>query len=55
MFQLSDIHDPTMLPGLHALTSLATSLNSYILYNSNTAHPQTIGCSRRCQPQPRHH
>ncbi len=55
MFPLTDIHDPTVLPGLHALTSLATSFNSHIQYNSNTTYPQIIGCSRRCQPQPRRH
>jgi hypothetical protein len=55
MFPLTDIHDPTVLPGLHALTSLATSFNSHIQYNSNTTYPQIIGCSRRCQPQPGRH
>ena len=55
MFPLTDIHDPTVLPGLHTLTSRATSLNSHILYNSNTTYPQIIGCSRSYQPQPRRH
>jgi hypothetical protein len=55
MFPLSDIHDPTVLPDLHALTSRATSLNSHIRYHSNTTYLQIIGCSRRCQPQPCRH